>query len=1175
MKKFLQYHVGSLVAWIVVLVIAFGLMPNTSALVRDQGATKVPSDMQSQVATAIQNKWGHGQDNTRQVAVVFSNGNHRLTAGQTRAINATVNRLQDNRSQYHIKSILAPTDNAETKKQLIAKDGTTQIVQLMVGKQQTVRQMTNAITKAAKTSGVTTYVTGGDILTDDFSQATEEGIKKTEVIAAIFIFIVLIIVFRSPVVPVVSLGMVGVALMTSMSLVFNLAKWFNFPISSFTQVFIVVILFGIGTDYNILLYDQFKASLSHGHSAVEATKRSRKVAGRTILYSGSSVLIGFSALGLANFSIYKSAVGVAISVAVLLIVLLTLNPFFMAVLGKKMFWPIKNFDGASHSKLWEWLSAHSVLHPLIALGITALCALPMLFMYNGKLNYNTVDELSSSVPAKQGFQVIQTHFSKGMAEPNTLYIRSNKRLDQNQYLKTIDQLTRKLKQEPGIKTVASVTQPGGSEVKDLYVKRQLKTVTTGMAAAHQGLGTINKGLTSANKQLAGADMQSGLTGVKQLITGSNQLIAGVDTLQSGAGQLNSGAWQLTSGLDQYTGAVGQINSGAAQLTANSAALRAGANQLNSSVASLSGLGNQLTTAQQSLAQLPAMQQEITTIQTELAAQPNLNADLAKAVTLLDSLDSDRDQITSLTTQASSLGTMLSTTKKTVTSVGVNDEKAAKGDKQIIKQAQSIVSDTNASADSKKAAQAIIDQANKNIDQRLTVNTQKLTALNDATKNISLPNSQTLTALTAQLPSADQVKQMKAELTTAQTVLKQSNTLMTNASQLTASAASMSKLMADLPSLMKQLSQVQTLANGIVTYTNGVDTLAGGTQQLASKSGQLTTGADQLLAGTNTLTNSVPALRSGLVQERDGQQTMYTTLAGLVGQMGKLQTGLSQATGGLSKIDHGVVSANDYLGGLRRSASTKEFYIPTSVLTSKTFKPALTQYLSEDKKATQLTIVFDTDPSSAASLDKVNALQKEVKNQLKGTPLAGSTVAIGGQTAFTADTRAVASKDFIRTAAIMLIGIAIALMVITRSLLQPIYILGTLLLAYISSLTLTRLLSHVVLGQAYLTWNTPFFGFIMLVALGVDYSIFLMMKYREFGPDTPGASITRASGIIGAVVISAAVILGGTFAALIPSGVLTLIQVALTVMIGLVILVVFLPITLSAGIRLTYGKAKTK
>ncbi len=66
-------------------------------------------------------------------------------------------------------------------------------------------------------------------------------------------------------------------------------------------------------------------------------------AGKTILYSGSSILIGFSALGLAKFSIYQSAVGVAVGVAVLLVVLLTLNPFFMAVLGKKLFWPVKNF----------------------------------------------------------------------------------------------------------------------------------------------------------------------------------------------------------------------------------------------------------------------------------------------------------------------------------------------------------------------------------------------------------------------------------------------------------------------------------------------------------------------------------------------------------------------------------------------------------------------------------------------------------------------------------------------------------------------------------------------------------------------------------------------------------------------------------------------------------------
>lgn len=154
---------------------------------------------------------------------------------------------------------------------------------------------------------------------------------------------------------------------------------------------------------------------------------------------------------------------------------------------------------------------------------------------------------------------------------------------------------------------------------------------------------------------------------------------------------------------------------------------------------------------------------------------------------------------------------------------------------------------------------------------------------------------------------------------------------------------------------------------------------------------------------------------------------------------------------------------------------------------------------------------------------------------------------------------------------MLVGILIALMVITRSVLQPFYILGTLLLAYIMSLSITRILSNWFLGQSMLTWNTPFFGFIMLIALGVDYSIFLMMKYREFDNSaaTPSTRIVRASAVIGAVVLSAALILSGTFAALMPSGVLTLIQVAMVVIIGLIILVFAIPTIIPSLIRLTY------
>ena len=95
--------------------------------------------------------------------------------------------------------------------------------------------------------------------------------KKTEVISIIFILVV-ILVFRSPVVPIVSLLTVGISYLVSMGIIAQLDQ-FNFPFSNFTQVFVVVVLFGVGTDYNILLYTRFKEELSKQENAFLATKK--------------------------------------------------------------------------------------------------------------------------------------------------------------------------------------------------------------------------------------------------------------------------------------------------------------------------------------------------------------------------------------------------------------------------------------------------------------------------------------------------------------------------------------------------------------------------------------------------------------------------------------------------------------------------------------------------------------------------------------------------------------------------------------------------------------------------------------------------------------------------------------------------------------------------------------
>ncbi|MCG0770885.1 transport protein [Lactiplantibacillus plantarum] len=1284
------------IVWLVVMVAAIIFLPNISSLVRDKGQTKLPSSAKSQVAQVIQNHWGRNQNNTRQVVVVFNNGDSPLTSDQKQAIDGTIQRFKVQKSKYHVKSMTAASDNAAAKKQLISKDKSTQLLQLMVGKNQTVANMTKNITAGAKTAGVKTYVTGSDILNDDFTQETEAGIQKTEIITVIFIFIVLTLVFRSPITPLVSLLSVGVSFIISLSVVMNLVNKFNFPLSNFTQVFMVVVLFGIGTDYNILLFDQFKEELSHGDSPVAATGRALKIAGRTILYSGSSLLIGFSALGLANFSIYKSAVGVAIAVAILLLVLLTLNPFFMALLGPRLFWPTKKFAGGSTSKMWHGIAASSVRYPIIALVVVLGVSLPFILTYNNELNYDTLAELNDTIPAKKGFQVVQDHFSKGTAEPSTLYIKTDHALNNEKDLKVIDSLTKQLQKVKGVKTVASVTQPGGSQIDQLYVGNQLGTVTSGMKSASKGLTKIGSGLDSANSKLKSADMDGSAKSAKKLADGADEVSSGLNTLNgktgtlsSGASQLASGSSSLASGLVTYTNGVYTVNNGLNQLNSKTGALASGVNQLTTGANSLFSGTNTLSSGLDTLngyktkissgtGTLTAGVSQLQTGASALTAglqkmQTSVNSSVSDATSTantqkLNDLQKGLEQLNEamkplLSTSSTSLPDISGMT--TTASTLADNSKAVQNDAANLKTAldglQNSASGVSSVSLSDSDIQTIVDAVNKNGGTALTTQqTAALTAaLTAAGKQISQKVESASSSMSSSISSTQtSAQQLQKDLavmsktgTDLTSDLKQLSALsseldnLSNLQQLAKKSIEANngslEVISKLQSAISGMQQIQSGLNGtnglvdgsqqittglnqlqsgasslasqLNTYTNGVSTAAtgatkvnsgasqvltgltslqgqiptltsaisaldSGTNQLAANSATLNSGASQLASGTASLNSQVPTLvsgvsklNSGASQVASGNEQMYTSIQSLVGQMQTLQDGLKTASDGTKTINTGVGSANSYLTGLKDSAAAKTYYVPKSTLKGKTYKSALKAYMSGNNHATKLTIVLNENPSSKSAMDKVTAIQKQATNSLKGTALDGATIAIGGQTSETNDTQAIASSDFVRTAAIMLVGILIALMVITRSVLQPFYILGTLLLAYIMSLSITRILSNWFLGQSMLTWNTPFFGFIMLIALGVDYSIFLMMKYREFDNSaaTPSTRIVRASAVIGAVVLSAALILSGTFAALMPSGVLTLIQVAMVVIIGLIILVFAIPTIIPSLIRLTY------
>jgi RND superfamily putative drug exporter len=1196
-QKFLKNHVFSLIAWVLILIISIFALPNIKELTNAHSDITLPSNVQSNVAQSIKNNWGAKKKNTYEVALVFNKKHGKLTEADKAAINNTLDKFTNDKHKYGIKDSLLPDSNIATRKKLQSKDDTTWVAQFNIAKSHgTIEEVYNQMNRDAKTQGLRTYVTGADILQHDFSASIQQGIKKTEAITVVFIFIVLVIVFKSPIVPLISLLTVGVSFLTSFSIVTNLVEHANFPFSNFTQVFMVIVLFGIGTDYNILLYDKFKENLGKGMDKYKALHDALFKAGKTILYSGSSILIGFTALSLAKFSVYQSAVGVAVGVAVLLVVLLTLNPFFMAVLGKKMFWPVKKFTGESDDKLWHGISASTLKHPIIYLIVLAVVVVPFMLMYSGHLNYDDTDEIADSVPSKQGLLVVQKHFSEGMAEPSYLYIKSKHRLDNEENLKLIDQLTKQLQNSKDVSFATSVTQPYGEPIDMLYVNNQLNTVNNGVDQARSGLGKLSKGsnkvANGANSLKDGADQLQ--DGTSRLQSGAQQLVGGTSRLQNGAQQLQSGAVRLQNGSNQLVSGATRLETGAGRLASGTHALQSGASSLQSGANKLQNGANSLQAGTKTLQNgTQQMANQLQQLSTQLSNQlsGSNKQQLAALQTALPQINSgiqqlnqavggiDVAQIKGLTEQLNGLqskaGEAQAQAKKAAETASNAAVSAAVQNikEQLAKQNVKATIDQSAvtAAATQAASNAVDSQggsASAGIDPNtlssLTSSLQQLSTLQAQVAKLAQASNQALPG------AATALNQLSSGLSQVQSAASAgvagANKLNSGAAALNSGAGRLSTGLGSLASGAGRLNAgVGQLNSGAGQLQSGLGTLANGAGTLNTGLGSLASGAGQLNSGVGQLASQAPALISGIGQLNSGAGQLSMGA-------GKLAAKVPELTTGIDTVNSGLGQGETYLKGLGSSAAADTFYIPKEFLKNEMFKKSMDVYLSPDKKSAQIIVVFDSNPSATEATDESQELSAMAKKTFQGTALKNATVAMGGQSSKIKDTKTVASGDFLRTAAIMLIGIGIALMFVTHSLLQPIYILGTLLIAYLCSLSINQWIVKAVLGRDMLSWNTPFFSFIMLIALGVDYSIFLMTRYNELkeeGFTTPSSRILKACAIIGTVVISAAIILGGTFAALIPSGIPTLIEVALTVDVGLLILVFILPITLSAAVKLTY------
>ncbi|MDH2388665.1 MMPL family transporter [Streptomyces sp. HNM0663] len=172
----------------------------------------------------------------------------------------------------------------------------------------------------------------------------------------------------------------------------------------------------------------------------------------------------------------------------------------------------------------------------------------------------------------------------------------------------------------------------------------------------------------------------------------------------------------------------------------------------------------------------------------------------------------------------------------------------------------------------------------------------------------------------------------------------------------------------------------------------------------------------------------------------------------------------------------------------------------------------------------LSVVLKAAPDSQAAKDAVDALRTAV------SAVDGADALVGGTAAQTLDTQRAADRDLRVVIPAVLAVVLLVLIWLLRALIAPVLLLATVVLSYFAALGASNLLFENVLGYAGVDWSIPLMGFVFLVALGIDYNIFLMHRVKE-----ESARLGCARGVLagltstGGVITSAGVVLAATFA----------------------------------------------
>ena len=341
-----------------------------------------------------------------------------------------------------------------------------------------------------------------------------------------------------------------------------------------------------------------------------------------------------------------------------------------------------------------------------------------------------------------------------------------------------------------------------------------------------------------------------------------------------------------------------------------------------------------------------------------------------------------------------------------------------------------------------------------------------------------------------------------------------------------------------------------------------DSVAPGAKEYAEGGGlaghlrTISSGLRRAIGGLGQLDDGLVQIDRGLAKLGPGLQDGSIGVAKTVDGAGKMIDGLDQIVPGLQRLRAGLAegAARVRASGIGDIASAGNLGLTPALVDSIAgLRDRLSFFISPDQRTTRLFVTLAQEPYAAESLDAITLMRQQARFALNKTPLAGAPVLATGAAAFFDDIRTLSSRDLRTIIIAVLIGIFVVLALLLRSIVAPTYLIITVLLSLLATLGLTTFFFQIVAGQPGVAWWLPPFLFVMLVALGADYNIFLMSRIREEAAVYTTADATaRGLALTGHVITSAGLILAGTFGALLFAPLRSLQQYGFAVTVGILL-----------------------